>query len=94
MCYLKVFVSGLATVDAVFIVTAEVDKHAKETLTVQSIASRFRLLSDVDSDFPVGHELADTPSRQNGRLIANIVQNFTTIQINQHALCVINTLVE
>jgi hypothetical protein len=85
--YLKVSLAGVSiAMNVQLVVTAQVDKHPQKALAIQSIVGRFGLLRNVDGPLPVGHEFADTTSRQDRRFIADAVENFVAIQINQHTL--------
>lgn len=84
--YLKEFFARVSDIDVLLIVTTQIDKHTKEAFAIESVASRFSLLGNVNRHFPVGAEFSNASPRKNGGLVANAVQNFTTIQIDQHSL--------
>lgn len=72
--------------NVLLVVAAQVDEHAQKALAVQGVARRLGLLRDVHGHLPVGGELADAAARQDGRLVADAVQHFAAVQIDEHSL--------
>lgn len=72
--------------DVVLVVAAQIDEHAQKALAVQGVPRRFRLLRYVDGHLPVGHEFANAAPRKYGRFVADAVQHFPAVQIDEHSL--------